>query len=338
MMWSGTIKIIRDAPLLGAGIGSWQWMYQRYKDPGIKSEPDFAHNDFLNLAADYGLVGAGIMLAVVGCFFRHAWGIARTGRTTEQRAFSIGAMISVISILVHSWFDFNLHIPANSLLLAAILGFTAAIGNQPRQVLGNQTQTYLRYVTGLAILCVCGIGLYFFSPTLLAFHYTDKGNGSKMQLDYDSAFLHYGHASALDPKYPKPHIKAGEIYLSSANWRRTPAKAQERREFAHKAINAYQRALSLNPYQAFVHVNKGQAHELAGEDELALQSYHQAIEIAPGNAYAHFMMGRYYRERGENEKALESFGKANVLFHYNEETFQINYWEAYEQRGAAQPR
>ena len=339
LMWSGTVRMIRDAPLFGTGIGSWQWVYQRYKVPGVTvSEPDYTHNDYLNLAADYGLVGVVIMLALFICFFGHAWRISRTAQHSEQRAFAVGAMLSVISILVHSWFDFNLHIPANSLLLAAIMGFTAAMGDQQRRLPAKAVPPIARYTLGAAVLCVGGIGVRFFLPTLMAFHYTDLGNGARIQLDYNTAFSHYERASVLDPKYPKPHVMTGDIYLSSANWRKTPAKAGERHSLANKAVQAYERALSLNPLQAYVRVSKARAHELAGEDELALQSYLQAIETSPINAYAYYMLGCYHRDRGQDEQALHAFDKANKYFNYTDPTFQMNAAEALERRGTAQPK
>lgn len=341
LMWSGTIKMIRDAPLFGTGIGSWQWVYQRYKAPDVTvSEPDYTHNDYLNLAADYGLVGVVIMLAVFICFFVHAWRISRIAESSEQRAFAVGAMLSVISILVHSWFDFNLHIPANSLLLAAIMGFTAAMGGQQRGVptTSKTAPPIARYAVGTAVFCIGGIGIRLFLPTVMGFYQTDLGNGAKVELDYDTAFAHYGRASELDPKYPKPHIKTGDIYLSSANWRKGPAKTAERRTLANKAIQAYERALALNPLQAYVRVSKARAYELAGEDELALQNYLQAIETSPINAYAHYMLGCYFRDRGQDEQALEKFAKANEYGCYTDPTFQMNAAEALERRGTAQPR
>ena len=339
LMWSGTFRMIRDAPLFGTGIGSWQWVYQRYKAPGVTaSEPDYTHNDYLNLAADYGLVGVVIMLAVFISFFRHAWRISRTAQHSEQRAFAVGAMLSVISILVHSWFDFNLHIPANSLLLAAIMGLTAAMGDPQRPLPAKTVQPITRYALGAAVICLSGIGARFFLPTLMAFHNTVLGNGAKWELNYDTAFSHYGRATALDPRYPEPHVKTGDIYLSSANWRKGPAKAGERRSLASKAIQAYERALALNPLLAYVRVSKARAHELAGEDELALQNYRQAIETSPINAYAHYMLGCYYRDRGRDQEALEEFAKANEYGCYSEPTFQMNAAEAQERRGSAQPR
>ena len=339
LMWAGTIKMIQDYPLFGVGMGAWQWIYQRYKDYRLMSEPDYPHNDYLNLAADYGLIGLAIMLAVFACFFRHAWRVAKRTQNSEHRAFAMGAMISIISLLVHSFFDFNLHIPANSLLLAAIMGFTVAI-EEPEEhpVQRKAPLPFVRYLVGGALLAICGIGIRFFIPTALAFHLAEEGESAKWDINYERAFSDYQRASVLDPHYPKPYIDTGEIYLSSARWRMLPARQNERRDFAHKAIQSFERALALNPTLAYVLVAKARAHELAGEDDLALKAYQRAIEVAPFNGYAYHSLGTFYRDRGEDQKALEALEKANQYILYTELAFQIEEWEVRQRRGTAQPK
>jgi O-antigen ligase len=328
MMWSGSLKIIREYPVWGGGIGSWQSYYQRYQDRELLSEPDYAHNDILQLAADYGLVGAIIMTAVFVCFFCHASRVARQAKSSEERAFAVGAMVSVIAILVHSWFDFNLHIPANSFLLAAIMGFTAALGHQPKLEPSSPVRPYLRYLLGVAVLSICAVGLRFFVPTLLAFHYRWQGSSAKLDLEHDKASAWFKRASALDPKYPLPYIQSGDLSLDAANWRRGPAKADERRALAREAVQAYERALALNPFQARVWVSKARAHELAGEDDLALQNYQQATQAAPGNGYTHYMLGCFYRTHGDEEKAAEAFTKAGHTYGYNPDPAWLDIWRA----------
>jgi tetratricopeptide (TPR) repeat protein len=210
------------------------------------------------------------------------------------------------------------------------------MGDQQRRA--KAAPPIARYALAATVFCVGVIGVRLFLPTVLAFHHTDLGNGAKWDLDYDAAFSHYGRASALDPKYPEPHVRTGDIYLSSANWRKGPAKAGERRSLANLAIQAYERALALNPLRAYVRVSKARAQELAGEGELALQSYLQAVETSPINAYAWYMLGCYYRDRGQDEKALQAFAKANEYFNYSDPTFQMNAAEALERRGTAQPK
>lgn len=337
MMWSGSLKIIRDYPLWGGGIGAWQWNYQRYQDRKLLSEPDYAHNDILQLAADYGLAGAIIMVAVFVCFFWQAARGARRAKSSEERAFAVGAMLSVIAILVHSWFDFNLHIPANSILLAAIMGFTAALGHEPHREASDPARPYLRYLVGVAVLSVCVVGIRFFIPTLMAFHYRWQGSSAKADLEHDKAFSFFKRASELDPKYPLPHIQSGDLSLEAANWRRGAGKTDERRALAREAAEAYERALSLNPFQAHVWVSKARAHELAGEDSLALRDYQRATQAAPGNGYTHYMLGCFYRAHGDEEKAAEAFNKAGDTYIFNPDPAWLNVWGAKGKGDTPQP-
>ena len=322
MMWSGTINIIRENPLVGTGMGSWQWIYQKYKDYRILSFPEYTHNDYLNLAADYGLIGVAIMVFVIVCFFKRAAKIAGSATNSEDRAFAVGAIISVVSILVHSWFDFNLHIFGNALFLAVILGATTAIEVTPP--LSRPAGLRGRRVACGALIVVCGLLVNTFIPTVRAFRLTILGDTAKADLNYDEALSFYRHAASIDPKYPRPLIKTGDIYRDQAKWRVGKVKQRERTELVNQAVESYERALILNPYLSDVWVSKGRVLELVGRDEQALMSFRKAIEIAPVSAYAHFVLGQFYRDRGDDEKALEFLEKADKYFLHNDPMFQLN--------------
>jgi O-antigen ligase len=96
LMWTGTTGIIRDHPVWGTGLASWQWFFPKYQDPQLHGHPDYAHNDILNLASDYGIVGLGLAAWVLAAFFRCAWRSAQSKPGSEQSAFAIGAMASVV--------------------------------------------------------------------------------------------------------------------------------------------------------------------------------------------------------------------------------------------------
>ena len=334
MMWSGTISIIRENPIFGTGMGSWQWIYQKHKDYRILSFPEYTHNDYLNLAADYGLIGFVLMIFVVACFFQRAAKIAGSAISSEDRAFAVGAIASVVSILVHSWFDFNLHIFGNALFLAVIFGATSAI--EVTSSLARPAGLLGRRVACVALIAVCGLLVDSFIPTVRAFRLTNLGDAAKTDLGYDEALSLYMRAASIDPKYPRPLIKTGDIYRDQAKWRVGKVKQRERTELAQKAVQSYERALALNPYLSDVWVSKGQVLELMGQDESALKSFLKAIEIAPVSAYAHFVIGQFYRERGDDEKALQSFEKADKYFLQNDPMFQLNQWDEREKMKAAQ--
>jgi hypothetical protein len=312
MMWNDTLRMIQDRPVFGSGAGSWQWIYQRYKNPSILTRPGFTHNDFLNLASDYGLVGFLLAGAIIAGFYRHAWAMSKPPQAPEKRAFAAGAMISVASILFHSWFDSSLHIPGNALLFSVILGCTAAIGNEQRFP-RVPMKPAARYGLGIAVPLVCGVALYFFTPTARATRYTDLGNLLKVDLDYELALAYYDYAILLDPRSPEPHARRGDIHRTWAHWRVGPEKEAERKQLARQAIDSYAESLRLNPYQAPVLLDKAKMHEIVGEDELAEKTYEQAVEVYPTNPIAHFLMGTFFRDRGNRERARQAFAAAIKL-------------------------
>ena len=327
-MWGGTIGIIRDHSLWGTGLASWQWFFPKYQDPRLHGHPDYPHNDILNLVSDYGIIGFGLMAWILVVFFFCARRIAQSKPGSEQSAFAIGAMTSVVSILVHSWFDFNLHIPANSLLLSAIMGFTMSMTEERRSVVVRPTSIWGRLSLVLAMLVACAVAVWSYVPAIRAWRYADLASNSKKDLDYTSALKFAEMAIVSDPKYVIPHVLIGDINKSIAEWRRGPGKRAERLEYALKAVASYDRALALNPRHHYCWLSKGKAYLLAEKDDLALEGIQCAIQLAPTHADSHFTLGTIYRDRGEDRLAQESFSRAVTL----EDSEVMLQWNLYDSK------
>lgn len=329
-MWKGTLPLIRENPVLGNGIGSWKWEFQKYHHPQIFSFPEYTHNDYLNLASDYGLVGVLLLVLVFGAFFIRAFKVVQISKSGDERAFAIGTISGVVSILVHSFFDFNLHILANSTLLAAVMGTVAAIPIRPAQEKSLSGGRIWRVAFALGMIFMVALLACLYVPTLRGHHEFEKGNAAKAELAYTNALAHYEAAAHIDSGFGKPLIRAGDILKDQAAWRLGSGKLQERKDFAAKAVVFYERALILNPLHADLWTRKAQAHAMAGNHASAMSSFLKAVEIAPANAYAHFALGRFYNDRGEEQKALESLQKANNLYFHTEPMFFMNAVEAEE--------
>jgi tetratricopeptide (TPR) repeat protein len=309
-MWKGTLEMIRDHPLVGTGPGAWQWVFQKYKDPRLATHPEYAHNEILNLASDYGIVGLLLGAWVCIAFFRHARAAMQAAQSPEQLAFALGAFVAVSTLLIHCWFDFSLHIPVNAVLFACILGMTAAMDAPLKGMERRPAPALARYGAALAVLVVCGIGLWRHIPMTMAFRYTDLGNRLKTALQYDAALDYYDRSIELDRHNPEPYVRIGDYNRTHALWRVTADKAGERREFAKAAVETYDRALKLNPYDAFVRVNRARMLDLMNEDKEAVRGFEGAIEVDPANAYTYFVFACYYRDHGDPNRAKELFKKS----------------------------
>ncbi|HEY2952499.1 MAG TPA: O-antigen ligase family protein, partial [Verrucomicrobiae bacterium] len=184
-VWNSTLAMIGEHPLLGTGPGTWKWYFPKHRDPQDQMEIDYAHQDVLHLISDYGFVGLALVSAIFVCFFWHVVRISRSENTSEQRSFAVGSGIAVASILVHSWLDFNLHIPANALLLVTIMGMTMGIDVKKEVRTRVQMNLVSRIALGVFLLFLTFAALWYGVPTVLANHFNSRGLASKEILYWD---------------------------------------------------------------------------------------------------------------------------------------------------------
>ncbi len=310
LMWRSSLRIIQDYPLWGTGGGTWQWFHPQYRDPRLQTHPEFAHNDILQLGSEYGLVGFALVVWVVIGFYRHAVRFTGHHNSSEQRAFAVGSVIAVTAILAHSWFDFNLHVPANALLWITLIGFTVAMedgeGRYPRVELAPR----FKYALATALVLVTAAGAWLVVPTALAARHVFVGTDYKEVLDWNRALAHFQRAIKLDPKYPEPYAKIGDIYRVQAEFRRDPARQNERVDLARKAIESYRQSLRQNPRQADVVLRLAYAQELAEDMEAAQKAYDQALALDPSSALVYQRLGFFYRKLGDEKRAEAAFTKS----------------------------
>jgi len=131
-VYENTINMAKDFPVFGTGIGTFQYIYQMYKTSQGQLYYDHAHNDYLELISDCGLVGFVIVLSGFIMFFWKTLARWWERRHHYAKGVTMGGVCGIIAILAHSFTDFNLHIPANALFLSIILGLTHTTVNLKR--------------------------------------------------------------------------------------------------------------------------------------------------------------------------------------------------------------
>ena len=324
-MWAATWRIIQDNPIFGTGAGTWQWVHPKYRESYTPFQADYAHNDILQMTADYGVVGFALAAITLGCFFWQARRLTVESVTSEQRAFVVGAVVGISILLVHSWFDFNLHIPANGLLFCAILGLVAGM-QIPEGPWGPQPmKPAMRYLLACGLLVAVAAGVAFVWPAAQAVRYAELGNRQKDYLQWDEAIDYYERAISCDPKYIRPRTKLGDIYFVQAKFRIGEEKEQERLELARKAVEHYKMAFELNKSRADVLAKLASAYELAGEADLARKCFDTAGELDPFNLTIKNQYAIFLRKIGDNKKALEVLEFVEKIS--MTDTTVINLWE-----------
>jgi O-antigen ligase len=125
--WGVTVDIIKTHPWIGTGLGAFGVVYTGYDSRNGAYRLEQAHNDYLQVLSDGGIIGAVIALFFVVNLFRMGFS-RRDSRDDFRRGVATGAMAGCFAVLVHSFFDFTLHTPANALLFLVLAALATING------------------------------------------------------------------------------------------------------------------------------------------------------------------------------------------------------------------
>ena len=121
-IWNDTYNLIKDFPALGTGLGTYEYVFPKYKTIKAQKLYDHAHNDYLELVSDTGFTGFIIVIAGVIYYLFIVVKIWLRRKNSFVRGITVGCFGGIAYIIIHSLTDFNLHIPANALHLSIITG------------------------------------------------------------------------------------------------------------------------------------------------------------------------------------------------------------------------
>lgn len=121
------LRMFAERPVLGWGLGVFPIAYGRYRSFYSNLYVNEAHNDYLQLLVETGVLGFAAMVFFIVLLYRVALGQLWRARESLPYATKLASLLGCTGILVHSFSDFNLHIPAN----AALFYVLAAIATSP---------------------------------------------------------------------------------------------------------------------------------------------------------------------------------------------------------------
>ncbi len=113
-------------PLLGWGLGTFPVVYPQFRSFYTNFFINEAHNDYLQLLTETGLLGFATMILFVAIVYKTAIGRARNWTSEIDGAVALACLLGLTGILVHSTVDFNLQIPANAALFYVFCAVAAS--------------------------------------------------------------------------------------------------------------------------------------------------------------------------------------------------------------------
>jgi O-antigen ligase len=125
--WEIALKIFVDRPIFGAGLDSFGTAFTHYDTWNGSFRVEQAHNDYLHILADTGILGFACVAAFIFLLFKKSLQIIGTSTDSFRRNAAIGALAGCFGVLVHSFFDFPLRTTSNAFffLLLVVIATTS---------------------------------------------------------------------------------------------------------------------------------------------------------------------------------------------------------------------
>jgi len=120
-IWTGTMEAIGDSFPVGTGLGTFEEVYPHHEDMTTVGTVyvNHAHNDYLEIALEFGLIGILLVIAFLGWWAARSFAI---WRSVERKPFERAATIASAAILAHSVVDYPLRTAAIAAVFAMCVG------------------------------------------------------------------------------------------------------------------------------------------------------------------------------------------------------------------------
>ena len=127
-----SLRLIARKPVTGWGLGTYPLVFPQFRSFYTSLFVNHAHDDYVEFIAETGLVGAAAIAWFLIALYRAGLRKARTQQSRIIDAMTLAALTSCTAIVAHSFWDFNLQIPANAALFFAFCGLAATPIIAPR--------------------------------------------------------------------------------------------------------------------------------------------------------------------------------------------------------------
>jgi tetratricopeptide (TPR) repeat protein len=278
-MMGMALEAIQSDAAIGGGSRSFSWdSYQLWDEKSYGfggAKPEMVHNELLQAATDYGLIGAFLILGLLGgallTVFIKTTFEQRSALADSRHFWRLGGIAALAGMFVQSNFSFVFHLLPGVSLLGICLASCYWVPLKPRSATS--------LVTGILLIGSCVFCLFTSLPlawkgtlalrALWTSHYGKTGSKS-----LHSKVSSLDEAIHLWPRY--------EFYLDRAMLHQQLAGAPDNPEFedyAKFAMSDYQKAFQRHPYSPEIPINQANLLSSMGLSDEADVAYQKAISL-----------------------------------------------------------
>lgn len=183
LTWKGTWRLFAAHPLLGTGAGTLLLHLADYLDPefyttGVVDDVEHAHNEFLELASDTGVIGLGLFLWLLGAFAATARRVIRRGPTRLDRLLAAGALCGAFAFLAQNMAGVSLRQTAGAQFFWLVLGLAGALWVQAEGVAALPAPRSLNRLLRTSAGAVLAVVMFFAGWAILNRTFSDLAHSA----------------------------------------------------------------------------------------------------------------------------------------------------------------
>lgn len=309
-----SLNLLYEHPFFGTGLGTYGLV-----SPKVISHPlaaygvwwHHAHNDYLELLTDTGIVGFCLWMAAILILFSFSLYQLRRNSSHWNQHIAIQSIIAIICIGAMEFFDYHLRIPSLALLFTLQLALLVQASHAKED--GEMTPRLISPLLKGAVL-LAGLVLFI---QIVSFSTNDYRVFKLTQAGHHLRLSNLEKATRLQPSNSEPWYLLGQEYWKQAN--RLGRDTENALSLKRSAVTAFRKATALSPTRAHYWYHLGILEYGMGDEREGLFSLEKAVYWSPVLLkYSVYLLAVYLRESERNrhlDKKTDFLQKAQALYH-----------------------
>ncbi|WP_413897628.1 O-antigen ligase family protein [Rhodoferax sp.] len=331
-MWKATLRMIAANPVVGVGAGAWEVEIPRYQVAGAQVEDDYyAHNEILQLLAEYGLAGWAFLLALLAYLSWVAWTLREGAAGSDQAEAPMRALslCSLLALLMVSNAGFPWRMASSGALFVLSLAILAAsdarMRERPRRLVVPHPWSAASARTLMVVMVVSMAVATFLSvqavqaerrlvrAAQLALSITRSGapNDPRWAATKEDILSLVDQGIAINPHYRKITPIVADELARWGDW--------------ENAVWIWESVVASRPYVVAMLTNIGSGYAYMGHLDKALEYLNRAQAIQPQSLAARSLEALLLIRSGRDAEATTLIQSALLLDRYDVDLLNAAY-------------
>lgn len=338
ILWRVAIQVWQQNVWWGVGPGHYDYRFRQFRPAEVQLRPGWAHNDYLNALAEWGIVGTALVAsawALLGLGVLKTWPSARGAtkdlgeeRGSSRFAFVLGISAGLIAILVHSVVDFNMHIPANAILAITLMALLSSCLRFATERYWVRLRMWGKAVASAGLAAgVVYLGHQGWRHATEYVWLTRAASASSFS-PAQAACLQ--KAFAADPMNAETACAIGEAFRVQCS-----EGGNNYAQLAEQSMEWFDRSIKLNPWGAYSYLSPwagyGWCLDWLGRFDKSGPYFQRAEELDPNSYFTVAHVGMHYVQSG-NFAAARPWFERSLRLESQDNTIARNYLQIVNSR------